>query len=182
MSETALLLRALAFSARKHRMQRRKGVDALPYINHPIEVADLLANAGGIDDTTVLVAAVLHDTIEDTETTGAELERIFGPEVRRLVEAVSDDKSLPKAQRKRLQVEHAPKLPVEAKWIKLADLACNVRDITADPPAQWPIERRREYLAWAERVASGCRGSNERLERAFDETLAEGRRLLANAQ
>ncbi|RMF23870.1 MAG: bifunctional (p)ppGpp synthetase/guanosine-3',5'-bis(diphosphate) 3'-pyrophosphohydrolase, partial [Deltaproteobacteria bacterium] len=169
-------------SARKHRMQRRKGADALPYINHPIEVADLLANTGKIDDPAALVAAVLHDTIEDTETSAEELERLFGSEVRRLVECVSDDKSLPKAERKRLQIEHAPELPLGAKWIKLADLTCNVRDIAADPPADWPVERRRQYLAWAEQVASGCRGSNAELERAFDEALAQGRRLLEEKQ
>jgi guanosine-3',5'-bis(diphosphate) 3'-pyrophosphohydrolase len=179
MSDAALLLKALAFSAEKHRHQRRKDVEESPYINHPIEVANILANIGGITDPTVLVAAVLHDTIEDTETTTEELEASFGSEVRWLVEAVTDDKSLPKAERKRLQVEHASGAPHEAKLIKLADKISNVRDVTVSPPSKWSTERRREYLDWTERVVAGCRGANGPLERHYDEILRQGRRALS---
>ena len=174
MSDAALLLKALAFSAEKHRNTRRKDVEESPYINHPIEVANILANIGGITDPTVLVAAVLHDTIEDTETTPEELEASFGSEVRWLVEAVTDDKSLPKAERKRLQVEHASGAPHEAKLIKLADKICNVRDVIHDPPTHWALERRVEYLEWARRVVDGCRGTSDALEAEFDRILAEG--------
>lgn len=112
-----LLLRAVEFSAEKHRDQRRKGVDASPYINHPIEVAAMLANVAGVCDIAILVAAVLHDTIEDTHTSPEELEASFGPEIRLLVQEVTDDKSLPKTERKRLQVAHAPHLSPSAKLI-----------------------------------------------------------------
>jgi guanosine-3',5'-bis(diphosphate) 3'-pyrophosphohydrolase len=125
-----LLLRAVEFSAERHRDQRRKGVDASPYINHPIEVAAMLANVAGVRDLAILVAAVLHDTIEDTRTSPEELEAAFGSEIRLLVQEVTDDKSLPKAERKRLQVEHAPQLSPSAKLIKLADKVSNVRDVT----------------------------------------------------
>ena len=177
--DTALLLRALHFAAEKHRDQRRKGRDASPYINHPIEVASVLANVGGVSDVTTLVAAVLHDTIEDTKTTPAELEEHFGPDVRRLVEEVTDDKTLPKAERKRLQIEHAPRASSRAKLIKLADKICNVRDITHAPPADWLVDRRREYLEWTERVVVGCRGCNQALARYYEELLEEGRTALA---
>lgn len=169
------VLAALSFAAEKHRDQRRKGEGASPYINHPIEVAELLARVGGVADVAVLQAAVLHDTLEDTRTTKHELEANFGPDVRRLVEEVSDDKSLPKAERKRLQIEHAPALSAAARQIKLADKICNVRDVAEKPPTDWSPERRTDYLAWAERVVAGCRGTNPELERMFDEALAAGR-------
>jgi guanosine-3',5'-bis(diphosphate) 3'-pyrophosphohydrolase len=163
----------MRFAADKHRYQRRKGADAPPYINHPIEVADLLANVGGVTDPTALIAAVLHDTVEDTETTPEELEALFGAEVRDLVAEVTDDKSLPKAERKRLQIEHAPSLSRHAKEIKVADKISNVLDITHNPPAGWPLERKREYLEWADQVVEGCRGANKELDRRFDEALSD---------
>jgi guanosine-3',5'-bis(diphosphate) 3'-pyrophosphohydrolase len=180
-SDTAALLSALQFSAAKHRDQRRKDRDASPYINHPIEAAHLLASVGEVGDLTVLVAAVLHDTIEDTRTTPEELEQRFGAQVRSLVAELTDDKRLPKAERKRLQVERASHKSDGAKLIKLADKICNVRDVTFSPPADWSLERRREYLDWTEQVVAGCRGVNPALERCFDEALAEGRRQLAAA-
>jgi (p)ppGpp synthase/HD superfamily hydrolase len=173
------LLKALKFAAQKHRDQRRKDSDASPYINHPIEVAEALASVGGITDLTTLQAAILHDTIEDTRTSPEELEVLFGLEVRRLVEEMTDDKRLPKAERKRLQTERAPHLSHRAKQIKIADKISNVRDVTHAPPKDWPLERRREYLDWTEGVVVGCRGCNPMLERLYDEVLQEGRRYLA---
>jgi (p)ppGpp synthase/HD superfamily hydrolase len=171
MNELALLLRAISFSAQKHRHQTRKGDDPSPYINHPIQVAELMANVGGVEDVSALAAAVLHDTVEDTGTTPEELESLFGNAVRKLVEEVTDDKRLPKLERKRLQVEHARQLSPAAKLIKIADKICNVRDVTENPPAGWPIGRRRQYLEWAEQVVAGCRGTNAPLEVHFDEVL-----------
>ena len=126
----SIILAASAFAAHKHRDQRRKGADASPYINHPIAVANVLANEGGITDDTVLAAALLHDTIEDTDTTVGELQAQFGPDVAAIVVEVTDDKSLPKQDRKRLQIEHAATLSNQAKLVKLADKTCNVRDMS----------------------------------------------------
>jgi (p)ppGpp synthase/HD superfamily hydrolase len=179
MSGFANLLRAIRFAAEKHKCQRRKGAGALPYINHPIEVAEVLAVCGGVRELVDLQAAVLHDTIEDTATTADELEAQFGAEVRRLVEEVTDDKSLPKAERKRLQVEHAPALSARAKQLKLADKICNIRDLSQNGPEGWSLERCREYLAWAEMVVAGCRGVNAPLEAYFDQVLRDSRRRLA---
>jgi guanosine-3',5'-bis(diphosphate) 3'-pyrophosphohydrolase len=169
----APLLAALRFASEKHRDQRRKGADASPYINHPIEVAELLARVGGVRDVEVLAAAILHDTIEDTETTPQELERVFGARVRALVAEVTDDKSLPKQERKRLQREHAPRLSLDAKQIKLGDKISNVREIAESPPDGWPLERRHEYVEWARSVVAGCRGANAALEQHFDRVAAE---------
>lgn len=173
MTKVGQLLRAVLFSAHKHRGQRRKDEDASPYIDHPIEVAELIANVG-VSDLSTLMAAILHDTVEDTGWTFAELEEAFGHEVRLLVEEVTDDKRLPKDERKRLQIAHAQQLSEGAKQIKIADKICNVRDVTYNPPPQWPLERRREYLQWAVEVVEGSRGSNPDLERRFDEVLREG--------
>ena len=172
------VLRALHFAAQKHRDQRRKDPEASPYVNHVIDVAETLARVGGVDDASMLQAAILHDTIEDTETSAAEIERVFGQEVQSLVTEMTDDKSLPKKERKRLQIEHAPRLSLRAKQIKLADKICNIRDVIYSPPENWPLERRLEYLDWSEQVVVGCRGCNSALEQCYDRILAEGRRLL----
>ncbi|HXM36795.1 MAG TPA: HD domain-containing protein [Pyrinomonadaceae bacterium] len=177
-SDLALLLHALSFAAYKHRDQRRSNRESSPYINHPIDVASIIANIGGVDDLVTLVGAILHDTIEDTETTPDELEHEFGSELRQLVEEVTDDKSLPKAERKRLQVEHAPHISTRAKLIKLGDKICNIRDISQSPPADWSIERRREYLDWTEQVVAGCRGTNAPLEQFYDDYLKTVREQL----
>jgi guanosine-3',5'-bis(diphosphate) 3'-pyrophosphohydrolase len=167
-NELALLLRALAFAAHKHRDQRRKDAEASPYINHPIALADVLVNEGGVSDVEVICAALLHDTVEDTDTTPDELHREFGPRIARIVAEVTDDTALPKADRKRLQIEHAPGLSPEAKLVKLADKICNLRDVVDRPPAQWGAERRREYFEWARNVVEGVRGTHPALESAFD--------------
>lgn len=163
-----VLARALAFAAAKHRHQRRKDAEASPYINHPIELLDLLVNQGGVRDPLVLCAAVLHDTIEDTETTVAEIAAAFGPEVAAVVVEVTDDRALPKAERKRLQVEHAPHASPAARLVKLADKICNLRDMLAAPPAGWPGERKRAYFDWAAAVVDGLRGCHPGLEAIFD--------------
>jgi len=172
------ILRALHFAADKHRKQRRKGADRDPYINHPIAVAEVLAREAGVRSAKLLQAAVLHDTIEDTETTPEELERHFGRRVRRLVEEVTDDKKLPSAERKRLQIEHAPKLSKKARRIKLADKICNLRDLAHTPPKGWSLERRITYLEWSRQVVAGCRGASPELERLFDQTLRAARAAL----
>ncbi|MGZ8212458.1 MAG: HD domain-containing protein [Burkholderiales bacterium] len=174
----AAILKALHFAADKHRDQRRKDEGASPYINHPIEVAELLARVAGVTDIVTLQGAILHDTIEDTNTTAEELESVFGPEVRRVVEEVTDDTALPKADRKRLQIEHSAHLSERAKHVKLADKIANVRSIAEAPPAKWPLARRKEYLDWTEQVIAGMRGCNAPLEKLFDELLAESRRVL----
>ena len=166
--ELALLLKALAFAAHKHRDQRRKDPEASPYINHPIALADVLVNEGGVTDVEVLAAALLHDTVEDTATTHQELADAFGSRVARIVAEVTDDKSLPRAERKRAQIEHAGALSPEAKLVKLADKICNLRDVAERPPASWSLERRREYFDWAKQVVDRLRGAQARLEAAFD--------------
>lgn len=172
MNAVAGILKALRFAAAKHRDHRRKGPGASPYINHPIEVAELLVRKGGLFEVELLQAAILHDTIEDTDTTAEELENEFGPAVRSLIEEVTDDKRLPKQERKRLQIEHAPGLSRRAKQIELADKICNIRDVAHAPPAGWSLERRAEYITWSRNVIAGCRGVNPSLEREFDATCA----------
>ena len=180
-SQAAALLRAAHFAAKKHRDQRRKGSARAPYVNHLIDVARLLADVGKVTDTELLQAAILHDTVEDTETTASELENEFGPAVAAIVVEVTDDKSLPKAERKRLQIEHAPSLSASAKQVKIADKISNISEIGPDEPPDWSRERRREYLAWAQQVVSGCRGANLALERHFDDVVAERHRALQAA-
>jgi guanosine-3',5'-bis(diphosphate) 3'-pyrophosphohydrolase len=172
MTEVAALLQAVRFAAHKHQHQRRKDKDSSPYINHSIEVAELLAAVGGVTDLPILIAAVLHDTVEDT--TFSEVEEAFGQDVRLLVEEMTDDKTLPKQERKCLQVAHAQQLSERAKQIKIADKICNVHDVTHTPPPNWSLERRQEYLQWAAKVVEGCRGSNANLEDRFDEVLQAG--------
>lgn len=167
-----LFVKAIAFAAEKHRNQRRKDADASPYINHPIALANVLANEGGVDDLVALCAAVLHDTVEDTETTEEELTATFGTAIASIVMQVTDDKSLEKSVRKQKQIEHAPHIATEAKLVKLADKICNLRDILASPPANWSAERKQAYFDWASQVVDGLRGVHPVLEAAFDTLVA----------
>lgn len=166
------LISALAFAAHKHRDQRRKDAVASPYINHPIALANVLANEAGIDDEAVLIAAVLHDTVEDTETSEEELIREFGREIASVVLEVTDDQLLSKDDRKRLQVESAGTISRQAKLVKLADKICNLRDIATSPPAGWPVARKQEYFDWAKSVIDGLRGVHPLLETIFDEAFS----------
>ena len=172
------ILSALKFSAEKHRNQRRKDPVASPYINHPIQVAELLWNVGEVRDIVVILGALLHDTIEDTQTRPEEIKDLFGQEVLDLVLEVTDDKRLPKAERKRLQIVDAPNKSQRAKQLKMCDKICNVRDVTSAPPKGWNFERRWEYLDWTESVIAGVRGANPKLEALYDRVLSEGRRKL----
>jgi guanosine-3',5'-bis(diphosphate) 3'-pyrophosphohydrolase len=169
---TGAILDALQFAARKHRDQRRKDLEASPYINHPIALANVLWVEGNVHDPVVICAALLHDTIEDTETTAEEIRGLFGAKVAGVVEEVTDDKSLDKAMRKQLQIERAPGISHEAKLVKLADKICNLRDMGASAPKTWPRSRVREYFDWARAVVDGLRGAHPRLEAIFDEAYA----------
>jgi len=169
------LLEAASFAAQRHTGHHRKGDAGEPYINHPLEVANLIANVGGVDDIDVLIAAILHDTVEDVGVKKEEIVDRFGERVAGIVMEVTDDKSLPKAERKRLQVEHAPHLSREAKLVKLGDKISNITDVANNPPSGWDIQRRREYIDWGESVVAGLRGVSKPLEELFDRT-AEGAR------
>jgi guanosine-3',5'-bis(diphosphate) 3'-pyrophosphohydrolase len=175
---TGLILKALRFSAEKHNDQRRKDARSSPYINHLIQVAETLWSVGDVRDVDLLVAAILHDTIEDTATTPAEIRTEFGDEVLTLVLEVTDDKSLPKETRKQLQIEHAPHKSHKAKLLKLADKICNVHDVVKSPPSAWTLKRRQEYLLWTEQVIAGLRGASPELESRYDALLNEGKRSL----
>ncbi len=176
------ILHAASFAAEKHKDQKRKGSNGEPYINHPIEVANLLTNVGAIDDPEMIVAALLHDTVEDTDATFDEIESKFGPVVAGYVRELTDDKSLPKAERKRLQIEHAPHLSQGAKPIKLADKISNIHDVTANPPHDWDLTRRREYVEWGEKVVAGLRGSNAPLETLFDDAVDRAKASLSTPE
>jgi GTP diphosphokinase / guanosine-3',5'-bis(diphosphate) 3'-diphosphatase len=167
-------LDALLFAARAHKDQRRKGTGE-PYVNHLIEVAALLVRIGGVDDASVLSAAVLHDVIEDTAVTADEVERAFGARVRALVEAVTDDGRLPKAERKRLQIEHMRHAETDARLIKLADHCSNVATL----PADWSAARRHEYLDWSAAVVRACAGTHAGLEQEHATRLERARREIA---
>jgi GTP diphosphokinase / guanosine-3',5'-bis(diphosphate) 3'-diphosphatase len=171
-SNIAIVLRAASFAAHKHRDQRRKDESASPYINHPLALACVLSNEGDVTDMATLCAALLHDTIEDTKTTHAELAASFGQEIADIVAEVTDDKNLASAERKRLQVEHAAHISQKAKRVKLADKISNLRDVAKSPPADWPIERRRAYFDWAKSVIDRLRGVDPMLEAVFDSAYA----------
>jgi guanosine-3',5'-bis(diphosphate) 3'-pyrophosphohydrolase len=172
MNDASRLLDAALFAAQRHKDQRRKDAEGSPYINHPLAVARLLSVEGGISDNEVLMAALLHDTIEDTKTTAKELHALFGERVTGIVLEVTDDKSLPKARRKELQIEHAGLKSTEAALVKIADKICNLRDVAANPPANWSNDRRREYFEWAEKVVAGLPTLDLKLRQLFTSAYA----------
>lgn len=167
------IILAANFAANKHRDQRRKDREASPYINHPLALAFVLTNeVGGIADEDVIIAAILHDTIEDTNASTAEIANLFSENVLRIVMELSDDKSLPKATRKQLQIDHASQLSREAKLVKLADKICNLRDMANSPPFDWELIRQQEYFDWAKAVVEGLRGTHIELEALFDQAYS----------
>jgi len=171
-SDSALILDAAEFAAERHRRQRRKDVHATPYINHPLALARLLANEGGVRDPEILAAALLHDTVEDTNTMIEELRTRFGARVAAIVDEVSDDPMLGYQDRKEHQVRRAPHASGEAKLVRLADKICNLRDMAGNPPRDWTLARRREYFDWADRVVAGLRGVHPGLEAIYDEAAS----------
>lgn len=179
-SDLTRVLQAAAFAADKHRNQRRKDVGSSPYINHPLQLANVLCSEGQVFEADVLIAALLHDTIEDTDTNADELERAFGRRVASIVMEVTDDKSLPKEERKRLQVTKAPGKSDDAKLVKIADKICNLRDIASDPPAEWTNERREAYFHWAKEVVKALGDVSPALQGVFDETYRQGLRAVRN--
>ena len=173
-SDVLLITHALSFAARAHTDQRRKGVREEPYANHLTDVAWLLAQATEGKDAALIAAGLLHDTVEDQGITRATLASEFGEDVAGLVAEVTDDKSLEKADRKRLQVENAPHKSPRAKMLKIADKTSNLRAILDSPPADWDGNRKHEYFSWANNVVAGCRGVNPWLESQFDDALKDG--------
>jgi len=173
----ARLFDALRFAADRHRDGRRKGQTAAPYINHPIIVAEQLAAAGRGEDIDLLIAALLHDVVEDTGTSAEELRRRFGDRVTDIVLELTDDKSLDWRERKRLVVQHVSRLSREAQWIKLSDLSANIADLIHHPP-NWADERKRGYLMWAEAVVNAMSAPEPALERRFRELLREARSVV----
>lgn len=171
------IVRALDFAAWAHADQRRKGGAREPYVNHLTEVARLVAQATGGKDERLIMAALLHDVLEDQapRVTYEMLREHFGKRLADIVREVSDDRSLPKAERKRLQIEHAPHLSRRARILKIADKAANLNSILESPPQDWSAARKREYFAWAAQVVAGCRGVNQWIEAVFDERLGQGR-------
>lgn len=172
-ADLKLLLKALAFAATKHKDQRRKDVDASPYINHPISLADILCNEGHVTDIEAICSALLHDTVEDTETTAEELEQEFGRTICNIVMDVTDDKSLSRVARKQAQIDHAAHISDKAKLVKLADKISNLRDVSNNAPTDWSLQRRQEYFDWAREVIDQVRGIHPRLEALFDEAYKQ---------
>jgi GTP diphosphokinase / guanosine-3',5'-bis(diphosphate) 3'-diphosphatase len=171
-AEVQRILAAAHFAAQRHATQKRKGEAGEPYINHLIEVAELVACSSNVLDTNLVMAAFLHDTVEDTGVTPQELERRFGDDVASLVMEVTDDKSLPKEMRKELQVKNAHKKSPRAQTLKLADKISNLRSLLSSPPANWTQERKRQYFEWARDVISGLTSPNPSLKAEFDRTYA----------
>lgn len=165
--------RAIDFAAKKHVHQRRKGELAEPYINHLTDVARMLAEATEGRDTTLIVAGLLHDTIEDQNVQHEELAQTFSREVADLVLEVTDDMTIAKPERKLLQVAYAPFKSQRAKMLRIADKTSNLNSVLTSAPVHWDLARRREYFEWAKRVVDGCRGVSPHLEALFDEAYAK---------
>jgi HD domain len=176
-SQVPRLTKALAFAAEAHRNHRRKGASQEPYINHLIEVLDLVASVEG-NDMDVLIAALLHDVLEDTGTGYDELVATFGERVARIVRENSDDMTLPKPERRRERLAGISKKSREARLVKFADIISNLRAIAVSPPAGWSNDRRLGYLDSCRNLVDAGRGSNPEIERIFDDTAKEAERAI----
>ncbi len=184
MNDQVKIIEAIAFASERHKSQIRKGAGKVPYINHPVKVAQLLSQYGE-DDPDLIISAFLHDVIEDTTKNEKEIKEIsglildkFGEDVLLTVLEVSDNKSLPVEERKHLQIIHTPKLSDKAKKLKIADKICNILDIKNDPPENWPVKRKLAYLDWSKQVVNGAKGLNKKLDKYFDQVYNEVYSLL----
>ena len=171
-----LVLKATQFAALKHCDQRRKD-GKTPYIIHPISVAMILAEIGSIEDLEILSAALLHDTLEDTDTSAHELDKNFGSRVRIIVEELTDNDMLTFSQSKQMQIENAPNLSKNATLVRIADKISKVSDVIENPPTEWNQKRCNKYVDWAEAVMNNCQKVNQDLENHFFELLTEYRKL-----
>jgi (p)ppGpp synthase/HD superfamily hydrolase len=178
MKERVSVLRAAYAAAQWHVHQRRKDAAQEPYINHLLEVASLVTEATAGTEPDVVIAALLHDAIEDQGVTAETIASEFGKHVANIVMELTDDKSLPKVERKRLQVENASQKSRQAKLIKLADKTSNVRAVANSPAPDWSIQRRQEYIDWSKSVVAGLRGTSPWLEQQFDEAAERAARSL----
>ncbi|EDW39059.1 GL13607 [Drosophila persimilis] len=172
-SPSSRFMKCLQYAAHQHRDQRRKDPPQTPYVNHVINVSTILAVEACIEDEAVLMAALLHDVVEDTDATFADVEQLLGGDVCGLVREVTDDKSLEKQERKRLQIANAAKTSPRAKLIKLADKLDNLRDLLVNTPQGWTEERRELYFVWAKQVVDNLRGTNANLEHKLDEIFRQ---------
>ncbi|MFH4979937.1 hypothetical protein AB6A40_006646 [Gnathostoma spinigerum] len=170
--QLAVVIKACDFAARRHRTQRRKDLLQTPYINHPIGVAHILTSEANITDLATITAAILHDTVEDTNTSFEEIEEMFGKEVHDIVKECSDDKSLPREVRKKLQVENAPRRSLKARLVIMADKLYNCRDAERSTPVGWDRSRKLEYMRWAKRVVERFEPTNKALESALNEVFS----------
>ncbi|MBY0528630.1 MAG: HD domain-containing protein [Rhabdochlamydiaceae bacterium] len=170
-SDIDQILSAVSFAAEKHKLQVRKNAEKTPYISHPIGVALHLMDIGQVRDVSVIIGALLHDTIEDTETTYSEIETLFGKDVANYVKEVTDDKSLAREQRKRGQIISAAKKSVGAAQIKLADKFYNLTDLFENPPPDWTRERIDQYYQWAKSVVDRLPASNQHLKDAIQDLI-----------
>lgn len=175
MEDWLRVLRAADAAAKWHVHQRRKGPAGEPYVNHLLEVATLVAEATDGAEPDLIIAALLHDAIEDQEVPQELIAKEFGDVVAKLVMEMTDDKSLEKAVRKQRQIETAARTSNGAKILKLADKTSNLRALAASAPADWSVRRRLEYVAWAERVAEGLKGASAKLEAEFGRAAAAAR-------
>jgi len=173
------IFKAVAFSADKHRSQTRKDAQQTPYIIHPIGVTHTLLTLGKVRDADILIAGLLHDTVEDTATSFEEISQAFGPRVAALVREVTDDKSLPKHVRKQLQIEHAAEKSAGAAQIKLADKLYNLNDLTQSSPSDWDQERVDAYFLWAKQVVDHLPWVNAPLKNAVDEMIQAHLKVMA---
>lgn len=172
-----LVVRAAAFAAHRHGHQKRKGKDELPYITHPLEVARILIEEAGEGDPVVIAAAILHDTVEDAGVTVLELTERFGSEVAAVVSELTDNKLLPKDERKRLQIVNAPGKSARAAKVKMADKIANLRDVANDPPTDWDLARRLQYFDWSNEVVSALPKVSPRLSALFEQAHAQAAAL-----
>uniref|UniRef100_A0A8R1XYA5 Guanosine-3',5'-bis(diphosphate) 3'-pyrophosphohydrolase MESH1 n=1 Tax=Onchocerca volvulus TaxID=6282 RepID=A0A8R1XYA5_ONCVO len=170
-NDISLIIKAVDLAARRHRKQRRKDATQTPYVNHPIGVAYILTNEGQITDTATVIAAILHDTVEDTKTTDEEIRRMFGDEIADIVKECTVVKSIKREIRMKSQLEKASKLSRKAKLVQLADKLYNIRDIERCTPCGWTKQHVAEYISFAKDLLSNIRGTHDYLETALDDII-----------
>lgn len=168
-----IVLEAVGFAAEGHNGQLRENPEKTPYIIHPIRVTEHLMTIANVHERDILVAALLHDTVEDTKITFADIQKSFGTTAEGYVRELTDNMSLPQEERMKLQIETAPKKSLAAAQIKLADKYDNLKSLQSNPPATWDQKKIDEYFLSAKKVTSSLPAANVPLKKAVDDVISQ---------
>jgi len=167
------VLGAAIFATEKHKSQVRSNEKKTPYIIHPIEVADLVMKIGHVYDKDVLITALLHDVMDDTQTTYEQITSLYGTKVSSYLEEMTSKQGLSLKEQKKQQIMQAFRQNPSVAIIKLSDKLSNLKTLATSPPPSWSRDRIDQYFQWAQTVIENLPESNQLLKKAVKNVISD---------